>query len=132
MPLNPIQFLFDLLDRQISVVQVPLLVVLVLLGVGSELLVILEGFDTVVWVGVEQISENLGVGSGIFGPHIPDFIGQRVGDEFVGIIFVVFVGTVGVGWIGVSFVARGEVLRWEETKMFATCVAQEDSNDDAV
>lgn len=59
---------------------------------------------------MEKMSENLGISRGVFGPHAPEFIRERVFDE--GVPFVTLAPIVGsvTGWLSVGVVFCVEIL----------------------
>lgn len=81
MALDAIQLLSNLRHWPDCVVQMALLMLLVILGVGREVVVVFECENIVIGIRVEQCAEDFGVGSCALAPLIPEFGGKRVRDE---------------------------------------------------
>ncbi len=77
-----------------------------------------KGLTVVVGISTEEMAEEISVAGCVAGPHVPDLVTQRVGDEFV---FGTFHDVVGadVGRLGVGVIGCVEFLGGEEPEMFA-------------
>ena len=72
----------------------------------------------VVGISTEEMAEEISVAGCVAGPHVPDFVTQRVSDEFVFGTFHDIVGA-DVGRLGVGVGGCVEFLSGKEPEMFA-------------
>lgn len=79
MPLNEIQLLPHILNRHIGIEQMPFLPG----SPRSEIIIILERFDVVIWIRPEQHPIRIGVPARLRRPGVPDPVAQGVHYEII-------------------------------------------------
>lgn len=70
----------------------------------------------IVGIGAEEVSKNLGVGRGLSGPQIPNFVGQGISDKIVLFAFEHIIRT-DIRWLCVGVFASVHGLRRDEAKV---------------
>ena len=77
-----------------------------------------KGLTVVVGISTEEMAEEISVAGCVASPHVPDFITQRIGDEFVFRTFHDIIGA-DVRRLSVGVVGCVEFLSGEKPKVFA-------------